>query len=109
MAVALLQVKPSPTADFTSDVVEGCEPLSVNFSSESNFANAFNWNFGNGESASTETAAQEFFANGENTAFDVTLTVTHELGCTDTATETVTAFPSALVDLAFDSDSACSP
>ena len=109
MAVALLQVKPSPTADFTSDVVEGCEPLSVNFSSESNFANAFNWNFGNGESASTETAAQEFFANGENTAFDVTLTVTHELGCTDTATETVTAFPSALVDLAFDIDSACSP
>ena len=109
MAVALLQVKPSPTADFTSDVVEGCEPLSVNFSSESNFANAFNWDFGNGESASTETAAQEFFANGENTAFDVTLTVTHELGCTDTATETVTAFPSALVDLAFDIDSACSP
>ena len=109
MAVALLQVKPSPTADFTSDVVEGCEPLSVNFSSESNFANAFNWDFGNGESASTETAAQEFFANGENTAFDVTLTVTHELGCTDTATETVTAFPSASVDLAFDIDSACSP
>ena len=109
MAVALLQVKPSPTADFTSDVVEGCEPLSVNFSSESNFANAFNWDFGNGESASTETAAQEFFANGENTAFDITLTVTHELGCTDTATETVTAFPSALVDLAFDIDSACSP
>ena len=109
MAVALLQVKPSPTADFTSDVVEGCEPLSVNFSSESIFANAFNWDFGNGEFAITENAAQEFFTNGENTAFDVTLTVTHELGCTDTATETVTAFPSASVDLAFDIDSACSP
>jgi PKD repeat protein len=109
MAVALLQVKPSPTADFTSDVVEGCEPLSVNFSSESIFANAFNWDFGNGEFAITENAAQEFFTNGENTAFDVTLTVTHELGCTDTVTETVTAFPSALVDLAFDIDSVCSP
>jgi PKD repeat protein len=109
MAVALLQVNPSPAASFSADIDAGCEPLSVNFLSETTLAQSFSWDFGNGENAATENAAAEFVTDGSNTTFDVTLTVTHALGCTDTASETVTVFPSALVDLAFPIDSACSP
>jgi PKD repeat protein len=109
MAVALLQVNPSPAASFSADIDAGCEPLSVNFLSETTLAQSFSWDFGNGETAATENAAAEFVTDGSNTTFDVTLTVTHALGCTDTASETVTVFPSALVDLAFPIDSACSP
>ena len=109
MAVALLQVSPSPSAEFTADNIAGCEPLAVTFLSETALANEFAWDFGNGETASSENAFQEFVSNGTNSDFEVTLTVTHELGCTDTATETVTAFSAVDVDLAFEVDSACSP
>ena len=109
MAVALLQVKPSPTADFSTDIDSGCEPLEVNFMSESNLADSFSWDFGNGQTASTENATEQFTTNGANTEFDITFTVTHALGCTDTATKAVTIFPAALVDLNFAIDSVCSP
>ena len=109
MAVALLQVKPSPTADFSTDIDSGCEPLEVNFMSESNLADSFSWDFGNGQTASTENATEQFTTNGANTEFDITFTVTHALGCTDTATKAVTVFPAALVDLNFGIDSVCSP
>ena len=109
MAVALLQVKPSPTADFSTDIDSGCEPLAVNFMSESNLADSFSWDFGNGQTAATENATEQFTTNGENTEFDITFTVTHALGCTDTATKAVTVFPAAVVDLNFEIDSVCSP
>ena len=109
MAVALLQVKPSPTADFSTDIDSGCEPLAVNFMSESNLADSFSWDFGNGQTAATENATEQFTTNGENTEFDITFTVTHALGCTDTATKAVTVFPAAVVDLNFGIDSVCSP
>ena len=109
MAVALLQVKPSPTAEFSTDIDSGCEPLAVNFMSEANLADSFSWDFGNGETATTENATEQFTTNGDNTEFDITFTVTHALGCTDSATKAVTVFPAALIDLNFGIDSVCSP
>ncbi len=109
MAVALLQVKPTPTAEFSTDIDSGCEPLAVNFMSEANLADAFSWDFGNGETASTENATEQFTTNGDNTEFDITFTVTHALGCSDSTTKAVTVFPAALVDLNFGIDSVCSP
>ena len=109
MAVALLQVKPTPTAEFSTDIDSGCEPLAVNFMSEANLADAFSWDFGNGETASTENATEQFTTNGDNTEFDITFTVTHALGCSDSATKAVTVFPAAMVDLNFGIDSVCSP
>ena len=109
MAVALLQVNPSPTASFAADINAGCEPLNVNFLNETSAAQSFSWDFGNGSSAATENAAEEFVTEGFDTTFDVSLTVTHALGCTDTATETVTVFPAVVVDLTLPIDSACSP
>ena len=109
MAVALLQVNPSPSAQFNTDINAGCEPLAVSFLSETTLANEFMWDFGNGETAFTEHADQEFMANSDSSDFAVTLTVTHELGCTNTATQTVAVFPSPVLSLAFEIDSACSP
>ncbi|GET20455.1 T9SS type A sorting domain-containing protein [Prolixibacter denitrificans] len=47
--------KAVPKAQFTADIVEGCQPLDVTFTNTSRDADAFYWDFGDGQT-STETS-----------------------------------------------------
>ncbi len=77
------------SATFTSDVIEGCEPLEVNF----NYAGTVTpptvitnwyWDFGNGQSSSNANTSTSVFNEG---TYNVILNVTDNNDCT--ATETV--------------------
>jgi len=71
---------PDPIADFT-DSASGCEPLEVQFQSNSLYARSFLWDFGDGTTSNAENPAHLFFGEGE---YNVTLTVTgFEQGLTD--------------------------
>ena len=76
-------------ADFTSDVVDGCAPLSVTFNSTSitpNPANpivSWNWNFGNNVTSNLQNPPVQTYQVG---IYDVSLTVTTQSGCTNTIT-----------------------
>jgi len=73
------------TADIIADPIAGCEPLTVNFSDNSNNLyntnNTWAWDFGDGTGSSTlATPSYTYTSAGDYAA---TLTVTDSWGCTD--------------------------
>ena len=95
-ATAEVNVKPQPQAIFTIDTEEGCAPLSIGISNESQMADAYDWNYGNGDALLTDSSdahAYTYAGSYEPTTYALTLTATHALGCIDAITKTVTVLP----------------
>lgn len=108
-AIDLLQIKPQPTASFTSDAVNGCEPLVAEFQSTSSANDTHAWTFGDGNSDNAFNVAHTFETAGEDATYEIALTVTHALGCSDTATQSIDVYAAPVYALNLASDSACSP
>jgi len=79
-----------PTAAFTATPTSGLNPLTVEVdasdSDDDGQLVAIDWDFGNGETASGETASVTYADDG---TYEITLTVTDDKGLTDTATTTI--------------------
>ena len=75
-----------PDADFTSNVVAGAVPLTVNFTDASQGYNigAWAWNFGDGQTSTAQNPAHTYTAAGQYT---VSLTVTDQPGQTGSETK----------------------
>jgi gliding motility-associated-like protein len=76
----------SPVSNFSSDVVNGCAPLSVQFTDGSTSADPITtwvWTFGDGTSFTGQTPPPHAYTVG---VYDVTLTVTTQNGCLGTLT-----------------------
>lgn len=100
-AVAAIQILPSSVSDFSLDKTEGCAPVTVSITENSQNANSWNWDFG---SLGTY--------NGQNPApltittpgtYQVKLTTSNSLGCGNSKTATVTVYPSVTVNAVVDS------
>ncbi len=74
-------IHPLPQVDFSSDVVSGCQPLTVNFTSTPNANASYEWTFSNGL---TSTQANPVLTFTQPGLYDATLIVTSENGCVDT-------------------------
>jgi len=85
-ATVTVTVLPKPTVNFISNINSGCTPLCVNFTDNSSTPGGtittWNWSFGNG-GASTQNPTNCFDNQGQ---YNVSLTVTDNNGCTNTAT-----------------------
>jgi gliding motility-associated-like protein len=85
--VGTIDVYEMPVADFSFDISDGCEPLTVNFNDESYNGNStlyHVWNFGN-NSSSTQAAPTAVYDEG---VYTITLNVTTAQGCSDQVTQT---------------------
>jgi gliding motility-associated-like protein len=71
-----------PTILFTADTTKVCIPYTINFSS-SNSGASFEWEFGDGTSATGPTTSHTYMNPG---SFDVTLTVTNAASCINSET-----------------------
>jgi len=82
-------------AYFSANTLNGSSPLPVNFTDSSTSATTWTWNYGDGNTGSGQTGANETFNTAGN--YTVTLTVTNG-GCTSTYSQviTVTENPSYL-------------
>lgn len=104
-------VYPSPTAQFTLDTNVGCQPLPIQITNTSTGANFFDWDFGNGDTSSNNSAifTKVYNNSSATTQFNtLELIVSTDKGCRDTASRLVQVHP--FVEASFLSDSAgCSP
>ncbi|MEM6342586.1 MAG: PKD domain-containing protein [Bacteroidota bacterium] len=99
-----------PTALFSSNTPDGCQPLTVNFSDLST-GNAglltnWAWDFGDGNTSNIQNPSHTFNATG---VMSVSLTVTDDKGCTDTYTQNITVYPNPTVDFSADKTRGCAP
>lgn len=83
-----LEQDPPPTADFTANPPVGNAPLDVTFTNNSDPADTYDWDFGNGDSITVNNLDDQFSTYGEEGIYTVTLTVT-DGSCTDQATEQI--------------------
>lgn len=84
-APALITLTP-PSASFTADVTEGCDPLDVQFTSTSSSPNpivSWSWNFGDGTTFNGQNPPVHSYGVG---VYDVSLTITTQSGCVGTDT-----------------------
>ncbi|WP_430403559.1 PKD domain-containing protein [Fluviicola sp.] len=78
-------VNSAPVTNFVADTLSGCAPLAVNFTNSTPSSVSSQWNFGNGQTAtSLLTGAANFVSAG---CFTVSLTVTDLNGCSATSTK----------------------
>lgn len=83
------EVKPNyivlrePVANFTSNAVIACPPLTVNFTNTSTIdtTSTYQWLFGDGATSTAQNPSHVYHGEGN---FTVTLIVTNIFGCTDT-------------------------
>ncbi len=104
-------IYPSVDATFTSDVSEGCNPLTVNFSNaETNSEVAWQWDFGDNNS-STEQNPTHTFTNTSTSPvnYDVKLRLATPYGCKDSVTNAITVGQNFNADFSTNALSGCSP
>lgn len=80
-AFQFIEVIPIEAA-FTVSPSEGTIPLTVSFSNNSQNANGYTWDFGDGNTDTTTSPEHNYDEDGNYT---VILTATNQAGCTDTA------------------------
>ncbi|PCH70044.1 MAG: hypothetical protein COC06_06355 [Bacteroidales bacterium] len=98
-----ITINENPKADFSLSAQEGCEPLVVNFTNNSSFADFYQWNF-NDESKSAKQNPSHSFRSGNYT---VSLIVESKAGCMDTITADVISRPSPVAKFELKEESAC--
>lgn len=105
-------VYPFIKAEFTPDVIEGCNPLTVNFDNNSVGAQFYSWDFGNASGTSSGASPDFEFQNPDPEApavFNVSLIATSLYGCRDTSDVQITVFPRVESAFAFDYTEYCAP
>ena len=99
----------SPLINFKSDVYYGCDSLCVNFTDLTTVSTAsiasWNWNFGNGVSASVQNPYYCYLDTGY---YDVSLTITTTQGCAATfiKPQAISIFPSPTASFTFNPSTA---
>ena len=91
-----ITIFPLPVSNFIYSQAEGCGPLTVNFA-DSSFISvgtivAWSWNFGNGDTSNLQNPSTVYSNSGN---YGVSLTVTSNMGCTQTFTQPniITIYP----------------
>ncbi|MDD3892654.1 MAG: PKD domain-containing protein [Bacteroidales bacterium] len=99
---------------FTPNVTIGCSDLEVTFSNSSTGgALNYKWNFDDGQTHTTTSQSDivhSFVNRGPaDRPFQVSLTATNAIGCSETSDATITVHPKVEADFSFTFDSLCTP
>lgn len=86
-SIQTINVPPKPIAGFYYNTSNGLNiGAEFTFVDTSDYANAWSWDFGNGDTSTFQDPTTVYFANG---SYDVTLYATGPLGCVDSTTTTI--------------------
>jgi gliding motility-associated-like protein len=84
-------VIPSPVISFTSDLIEGCEPTTITFSSTNNQPGGTSfWNFGDAISGANDTSTLQnpLHTYNYSGSYTITYIYANTIGCSDTIIST---------------------
>lgn len=101
-----------PTASFSIDHTDGCEPASVVFYNNSSNVDSYQWNFQDGNISNTSDTlfTHVFEQEGDFLShFNIELVATSSNGCTDTSTTLYTLHPQAIAQFNPSLSAACAP
>ncbi|MEX2379928.1 MAG: PKD domain-containing protein, partial [Vicingaceae bacterium] len=107
-----ITVFPKPTADFLTNLNNGCQPLPVDFTNQSQLADSCVWIFGDGNRTSscgqliTHTYTNELSI--VPLSYEAELIVYTNQGCSDTLSRNITVNPQVIADFSADTVG-CSP
>lgn len=94
---ATVIVQDAPSASFTTDVNDGCAPLTVNFTNTSDVSATYQWDLGNGQIVTSFSGQHTYFnTGGTDTTYQITLTALNAFGCGTSDTLEVTVYPGAV-------------
>ena len=108
-ATAQVTVYPQVTAGFVADTV-GCSPFDPDFSNVSTGANAYFWDFGDGQASALASPDHLYLNQGLNDAlFTAQLVASSAFGCTDTASRDILVHPAPIAQFTPDVLDGCAP
>lgn len=110
-STAVVTVNPSPLAQFDTDVISGCSPLSVSINDLSIASNGtYTWNYGDGITSSIAGSHNYVFTNSTNSPITRTiiLNIQRPDGCSSTFSKQIQIFPGVTASFT-DPGEYCSP
>lgn len=105
-------VYPHITADFSASVLEGCNPLPVQFTNQSNGAHTFLWDFDGAAGSSSSESPFTWLHNPSTTdtaVYNVRLTAVSQYLCQDEKVVQMKVYPRIEASFTFDYTSYCTP
>jgi len=107
--VQVITVYPEPQFTFSAQPDSGCSPLRVSFPSVVGAVD-YQWDFGDGDSASGPTPMHTFVNNTTNNqTFRVRLIAQNSFGCLDTNYGDVLVYPNPTAQFTLDTNRGCQP
>jgi len=103
---------PEVKAVFDPSILEGCNPLPVEFTNLSDNADNYLWEFDHQQGTSSEHNPVNWFENQslqDTAVFNVRLTATSEYFCQDVAEHQIRVYPRIEAGFSFDHTSYCTP
>jgi len=107
-----VKVFPEVTSQFTPDKLNGCNPVQINFTNNSNtpVASYFHWDFGDSTSSTLQNPVHQFSnLSDHDTTYTVTLVATSSDFCSDTSVANITVYAYINPDYTVAVPAACSP
>jgi gliding motility-associated-like protein len=108
----MITVNPEVEANFITDVLEGCNPLKVNFTDKSGptAPTRYSWEFGDGGTSASKNTSHTFDnLNSFEKTFQTKLLVYSVYNCYDTASVKIKVYPFIEAKFTFDNSPGCSP
>ncbi len=97
-------------AQFSVDVSEGCNPLTVQFTNNTVNGDTYNWLFGDGSSTTLESPSHPFInTTTDDKTFTVRLTAESAEGCVDQMQQDITVYSKVISDFSVATSEGCPP
>lgn len=106
-----IMIRPEITGGFTTDVTDGCQPVTVNFTNTSTGnTDRYKWTFGDGNSSNAASPVHTYYNIGmADSIYHVEMVAISPFYCTDTVETDISVYPYLEADFAIDTFQGCSP
>ncbi len=100
-----IEIIPAPSPSFALDTFNGCAPLDIQITNQSEGGQYYLWQFGDGNSSVASSPSHTYLEDGH---YEITLTVTNDIGCESLISlGNIFAFPVPVAQFEIDKEQAC--